>query len=102
RGRIAGRGAVERARTFFRGAGSDAVAADILARLAEEIVALVRAVVDRLELTNGRIEILLGGGLLEAGDPKLLEPIEAGLRELGGQMDARPVRAPPVLCSGPA
>jgi N-acetylglucosamine kinase-like BadF-type ATPase len=99
RGRIPMRRVVELAPIVFREADSDAVAGDILARLAEEIVALVRAVVDRLELANGRIEVLLGGGLLEAGDPKLLEPIEAGLRELGGQIDVRAVDAPPIVGS---
>jgi N-acetylglucosamine kinase-like BadF-type ATPase len=99
RGRIPMRRAVELAPIVFREAESDAVAGDILARLADEIVALVRAVVDRLELANGRIEVLLGGGLLEAGDPKLLDPIEAGLRELSGQMDVRPVDAPPIVGS---
>src|SRR5262249_50393053 len=100
RGRFPLRAFVGLAPIVFGEADSDAVADDILARLADEIVALVRAVVDRLGLVNGRIEVLLGGGLLEAGDPKLLEPIEAGLRELGAQIDVRLVRAPPLV--GPA
>jgi N-acetylglucosamine kinase-like BadF-type ATPase len=99
RGRIPIRRVVELAPIVFREAEWDAVAGDILARLADEIVALVRAVVERLELANGRVEVLLGGGLLEAGDPKLVEPIEAGLRELGAQMDVRPVDAPPIVGS---
>jgi N-acetylglucosamine kinase-like BadF-type ATPase len=99
RGRIPISRVVELAPVVFRHAESDAVAGEILARLADEIVALVRAVLDRLELTNGRVEVLLGGGLLEAGDPKLLEPIEAGLRELGGHLDVRPVDAPPIVGS---
>jgi N-acetylglucosamine kinase-like BadF-type ATPase len=99
RGRIATRRVVELAPIVFREAAADTVAADILARLADEIVALVRAVLDRLELANGRVEVLLGGGLLEAGDPRLLEPIEAGLRGLGGQMEIRHVDAPPIVGS---
>jgi N-acetylglucosamine kinase-like BadF-type ATPase len=90
---------VELAPIVFREAEADVVAGGILNRLADEIVALVRAVVDRLELTNGRVEVLLGGGLLEAGDPKLLEPIEAGLRGLHGQIDVRPVDSPPIVGS---
>jgi N-acetylglucosamine kinase-like BadF-type ATPase len=99
RGRIPMRRVVELAPIVFREAGVDAVAEDILTRLADEIVALVRAVLDRLEPTNARVEVLLGGGLLEAGDPKLLEPIEAGLRGLDGEMDVRAVDAPPIVGS---
>ena len=99
RGRTAMRRVVELAPIVFREAESDAVAAEILTRLADEIVALVRAVVDRLALANGRVEVLLGGGLLETADPKLLEPIVAGLRELSGHMDVRAVDAPPIVGS---
>jgi N-acetylglucosamine kinase-like BadF-type ATPase len=97
--RIPMRRVVELAPIVFRDAEADVVARDILGRLADEIVALVRAVLDRLELTNGRVEVLLGGGLLEAGDPKLLEPIEAGLRGLDGEIDVRAVDAPPIVGS---
>ena len=98
-GRIPTRRVIELAPVVFLEAASDLVAGNILARLAGEIVALVRAVLDRLELTDGPVEILLGGGMLEAGDPRLLEPVEAGLRQIGRPMDVRIVEAPPIVGS---
>ena len=99
RDRIPTRRVVELAPVVFREAESDIVAREIVARLAEEIVALVRAALDRLELTDGPVEILLGGGLLEAGEPRLLEPIDAGLREVGPKTNVRAVDAPPIVGS---
>jgi len=99
RGRIPMRRALELAPVVFREAESDAVAAEIVARLAAEIVTLVRAALLRLDPADGRVEVLLGGGLLEAGDPRLLEPIEAGLRELEQPTDVRIVNVPPIVGS---
>jgi N-acetylglucosamine kinase-like BadF-type ATPase len=99
RGRIPTRRAVELAPVVFREAESDVVAGQIVTRLAEEIVAFVRAVLDRLEFTDGPVEVLLGGGLLDGGDPRLLEPIDAGLREVGQPTNVRNVEAPPIVGS---
>ena len=99
RSRIPIRRVVELAPIVFREAEADLVAGDILARLADEILALVRAVLERLELTDGPVEVLLGGGMLEGGDPRLLEPIEAGLREIGRPMSVHAVQAPPIVGS---
>jgi N-acetylglucosamine kinase-like BadF-type ATPase len=99
RGRVPMRRVVELAPIVFREAGSDAVAAEIVARLADEIVAFVRAVLDRLELNGAPVEVLLGGGLLEAGQPRLLAPIQAGLREVGPLTRVRQVDAPPIVGS---
>src|SRR5512133_3907950 len=52
RSRLPLRRIVELAPVVFREADSDIVAAGILARLADEIVALVRAAIDRLELAR--------------------------------------------------
>jgi len=100
RGRIPLRRVVELAPIVFREAESDAVAEEIVARLAEEVVALVRAVLERLDSTDGRpVDVVLGGGLLETGDPRLIEPIHAGLAEVGAPVSVRRVHAPPILGS---
>jgi N-acetylglucosamine kinase-like BadF-type ATPase len=99
RNRIPMRRVVELAPIVLREAESDGVAAEIVARLAAEVVALVRAVLDRLELTDGPVEILLGGGLLEAGDPRLLGPIDDALRQVLPPTNVRPVDAPPIVGS---
>jgi N-acetylglucosamine kinase-like BadF-type ATPase len=97
RGRTPLRRVVELAPVVLREAESDAAAAGIVATLADEIVALVRATLDRLDVAQGPVEVLLGGGLLEGGDPRLLEPIEAGLCELGRSTIVRTAAAPPVV-----
>jgi hypothetical protein len=50
-------------------------------------------------VTNEAVDVLLGGGLLESGDPRLLEAIAAGLRDVGPPTNVRTVDAPPVLGS---
>ena len=96
-GRIPERRVVELAPLVLAEAGHDAVAGAIVDRLADEVVALARAALKRLELTNGSAEVLLGGGLLQAGDGRLLGAIEAGLREVGPALVIRPAESPPVV-----
>ena len=99
RGRIPIRRVVELAPVVLREAEFDLAAREIVSRLAAEIVALVRAVVARLALSREPFDVVLGGGLLEAGDPRLLEPIEAGLSELHPRADVRRAEAPPIVGS---
>src|SRR4029450_6900794 len=51
----------------FAAAAADAVAAKIVDRLASEVVALSRVALERLDLTEQPVELLLGGGRLQAG-----------------------------------
>jgi N-acetylglucosamine kinase-like BadF-type ATPase len=95
--RIAERRVVELAPIVFAEAARDAVAARIVDRLADEIVALARAALERLELTGSPVEVLLGGGLLEAGDGRLLGAIEAALRDVGPALVVRPAGARPIV-----
>ena len=97
RRRILERRVVELAPLVFAEAGRDAVAAGIVDRLADEVVALARAALTRLELTGGSAEVLLGGGLLQAGDDRLLGAIEAGLREVGPELVVRPAGSAPIV-----
>jgi N-acetylglucosamine kinase-like BadF-type ATPase len=78
-------------------AQSDPVAAAIVDRLASEIVAFARAALVRLELTNEPARVLLGGGLLQAGNARLLEGIEAGLREVGPKITVHVNASPPIV-----
>jgi N-acetylglucosamine kinase-like BadF-type ATPase len=64
-------------------AGHDPVSAMIVDRLAAEVVALARAALTRLELTQRPVEVILGGGLLRSGDPRLLAAIETGIHQIG-------------------
>ncbi len=88
---------IELAPLVFAEAAHDAVAAGIVARLADEIVALARATLVRLGLDAGRSRCVLGGGLLRAGDRRLLTAIELGLAAVGAAITRAPDGAPPVV-----
>ena len=49
-----------------RGGGDDAVAAALLDRLADEILAFVRATLPQIDAGDAPVEVVLGGGLLQA------------------------------------
>ncbi|HVN61228.1 MAG TPA: BadF/BadG/BcrA/BcrD ATPase family protein [Gaiellaceae bacterium] len=96
-GRIPQARVVELPPVVLEKAASDPVAAEIVARLADEIVALVRAALARLDLTREPVEVVLGGGVLQARDPRLLGAIEDGLQELGPRLTVRLAESPPVV-----
>ncbi len=87
----------ELAPLVFGLADSDSAAAAIVDRLAAEVVAFARAALLRLDMAGGPAEVLLGGGLLQARNARLLEGIEAGLREVGPKISARVNEAPPIV-----
>jgi N-acetylglucosamine kinase-like BadF-type ATPase len=96
-GRIPHRRVVELPPVVFGAAASDPVAAAILDRLAAEVLALVRAALQRLELDGARVEVLLGGGMFRTADGRLLRAIEAGLRELGEAATLRVADSQPIV-----
>jgi N-acetylglucosamine kinase-like BadF-type ATPase len=98
-GRIGQRRMIELAPVVFAEAADDPVAASIVHQLAAEIVALARAAITRLGLQDDEVEVLLGGGLVRAGDQRLLGAIAAGLAEVGDAIAVRPTDAPPVVGS---
>jgi N-acetylglucosamine kinase-like BadF-type ATPase len=87
----------ELSRLVFEAAASDAVAGELLDRQAAEVVAFVRAAANRLGLTDGEVEVVLGGSLLQSGNPRLLGGIEAGLRELGPHLSLRVATSRPIV-----
>ena len=96
-GRIPQSRVVELPPVVLAEAAEDNVAAEIVARLADEVVALARAALARLELTREPVEVVLGGGVLRARDPRLLGAIEEGLQELGPGLTVRLAESPPVV-----
>jgi N-acetylglucosamine kinase-like BadF-type ATPase len=96
-GRMAPRRVMELAPVVFAEAERDAVAAGILDRLADEVVALARVALTRLDLTRTSVEVLLGGGLLAAATPRLVHGIADGLRAVGPAIVPRVVAAPPIV-----
>ena len=96
-GRVHTRRLIELAPLVFAEAAHDEVAEEIVGRLAEEIVALARVALTRLELQHQPVEVLLGGGLLRRGEEQLLAAIVAGLAEVGDEIVVQTTEAPPVV-----
>ena len=97
RGAFGHRRLVELAPLVFAEAADDDEAAKIVDHLADEVVALARASLIRLELVDEPAEVLLGGGLLRAGDERLIARIEAGLREVGPRIVVHATASPPIV-----
>jgi len=96
-GRLQMRRVIELAPLVFAEAGQDSVAAEILDRLAAEVVALVRAALTRLDLRDQPVEILLGGGVLRSADGRLIDAIEAGLRDVAPKAIVHRTESPPIV-----
>jgi N-acetylglucosamine kinase-like BadF-type ATPase len=89
----------ELAPLVFEAAETDDVAAEIVDRQAAEIVAFVRAAVNRLDLADREVEVVLGGGVLQAGNARLLGGIETGLREVGPRLVVHVAASRPIVGS---
>jgi N-acetylglucosamine kinase-like BadF-type ATPase len=96
-GAIPTRRVLELAPLVLAEAGRDAVALELVDRLADEVVAFARAALTRLGLLGDSVEVLVGGGLMREADGRLAAAIDAGVRELGPQISARVVREPPIV-----
>jgi N-acetylglucosamine kinase-like BadF-type ATPase len=87
----------ELAPVVFERADTDAVAGSIVDRLADEVVALARAALVRLELTDEEVDVVLGGSLLRAGNRRLLGRIERELHGVGPGVRVTTPSAPPIV-----
>ncbi|MFL5960301.1 MAG: N-acetylglucosamine kinase [Gaiellaceae bacterium] len=96
-GRVASARLGELAPVVFGAAERDAVAGEIVDRLAGEVVALVRAAAARLELAEAEVDVVLGGGLLQSGNRRLLAEIEAGLRQVAPGLSLHVARSRPIV-----
>ena len=93
-GHIPQRRIVELPPLVFEAAGADPVAAAIVDRLAAEVLALVGAAIQRLELDGAAVEVLLGGGMFRTGDGRLLGAIESGV---GAGVEVRVAASEPIV-----
>ena len=96
-GRIPQPRVVELAPRVLAEAAHDAVAAAIRDRLAAEVVALARVALERLDLVEQPVDVVLGGGLLQQGDGALIAAVEAGLREVARAGAVHVSQEPPVV-----
>ncbi|MGD0862852.1 MAG: BadF/BadG/BcrA/BcrD ATPase family protein [Candidatus Limnocylindrales bacterium] len=84
---------------FEASRGGDAVAAAIVDRLADEVVAMAGSAIRRLGLQLAPVHVALGGGMFRGRDERLLERVEAGVHAVAPRATVRPLDAPPVLGS---
>jgi N-acetylglucosamine kinase-like BadF-type ATPase len=72
----------ELAPVVLASAQEDRVAADIVRRLADEVIAFATAAIRKLELTTADPDVVLGGGLLRAVAPNVVKTIAGGVHEV--------------------
>jgi N-acetylglucosamine kinase-like BadF-type ATPase len=94
---LSARRAVELAPVVFSEARRDRVAAGIVDRLAEEVVVMIRVTLERLGMTGSAVEVVLGGGLLQAGDERLVGGIQSRLAAVAPAATAQVTSSPPVV-----
>jgi len=82
---------------FAVAAEGDEVASDLVRRQAEEVVALAVAAMRRLDVLGEPVPVVLGGGVLTAGHPQLMDEIVRRLSEAAPLAEPRVVRTPPVV-----
>ena len=74
----------------------DQVAQQLVRRLAEEIVTMAGTVLRRLDLTGRHAPVVLGGGVLAAGDPLLMSAITERLAERAPLAELSVTSVPPI------
>jgi N-acetylglucosamine kinase-like BadF-type ATPase len=96
-GKIQERRIIELAPIVVAEADRDPTAAAIVARLAEEVVTLIRVALERLGLTDAQVEVVLGGGLMQSQDRRLISAVASGLHEIAPQAAVKVTSSPPVV-----
>jgi N-acetylglucosamine kinase-like BadF-type ATPase len=82
---------------FQVAAAGDAVAADVVRFQAEEIVAMAVVAMRRLDVLDEQIDVVLGGGVLTAGHPMLVETVVRLLSAAAPKAVPHLVDVPPVV-----
>jgi N-acetylglucosamine kinase-like BadF-type ATPase len=85
---------------FEAARGGDEVAIRIVDRQAAEVVSFARASLTRLGMLDRDVPVVLGGGVIRAGDERLLSGITAGLAEAAPHARIIRVDAPPIVGAG--
>ncbi|WP_075016267.1 N-acetylglucosamine kinase [Actinacidiphila rubida] len=82
---------------FATSDAGDPVARSILDRQADEIVALATVALGRLGLLDEEADVVLGGGVMAARNPYLMDALDERLTARAPKARAHVVTAPPVL-----
>lgn len=81
---------------FATAAAGDAVARRILTDFADEVATMANALIRRLDLVDTAVEVILGGGILQAGDRSLFSRIVSGVTALAPRAEVSALRVSPV------
>ena len=88
----------ELARVVFTAADAgDSVAAALVDRLAAEVIVLVTSTLTRLALDTADVDVVLGGGLLQAGNDRLDRAIDDGLAGVRPKVSVIRTSSPPIV-----
>jgi N-acetylglucosamine kinase-like BadF-type ATPase len=82
---------------FAEADAGDEVAAQLVTRQVDEIVAMAGAAIRRLDLTGRDVEVVLGGGLFHGEAPTFLERIRSGIAGIAPAARLTQLTAPPVV-----
>lgn len=82
---------------FAAAAKGDAVAQQIIDRVADEVVAFAVATIRRLRVTARDVDVILGGGIFRTDNAAFYQRIERGIRDVAPQAVLRPLQSPPVV-----
>jgi N-acetylglucosamine kinase-like BadF-type ATPase len=82
---------------FHVAAAGDAVAAEIVHQQAQEIVSMATIALRRLDLLDDPVPVVLGGGVLTAGHPLLVETVVRLLANAAPKAIPRVIDVPPVV-----
>lgn len=97
-GRLGNQALVELAPIVFAAAGAgDEVSSAIVDRVADEVAMMAIAMMRRLNLQDAATEVILGGGLLQAGNVRLTDRIKRLAREADPTLVVRVLDVPPVV-----
>lgn len=88
---------VELAPLVLEASAYDSVCRGVVERVADEVVAFARVALQKLDLQDIDPHVVLGGGLLAAGNALLLARVRAGVLAVCPGADIRVVSAPPIL-----
>jgi N-acetylglucosamine kinase-like BadF-type ATPase len=81
---------------FAAADAGDEVATNVVLRLAEEIFLMVRSAIRRLHLAEAAVPVILGGGVIAAGNASLIERVTGLIRAEVPEAAVRVVREAPV------
>ena len=82
---------------FAEADAGDPVAAQLVARQVDEVVAMAGAAIRRLDLTGRDVDVVCGGGLFHGDAAAFIERIETGIRRIAPAARLTQVTAPPVV-----